>query len=265
MRTRLEQPAGSSRFQFWIGTGLLNKLAFVASKGLNSMAIVNFLKRHLSADFRDRLRITYYLPRRILLSLLYRCNLLKAVCRNIKGIHLGCGMSRIKTFINIDGSYKSNCDLVGRIERLAFASDSVDVIYCSHSLEHVSHRRCAEVLSEWFRLLKPGGHLFIAVPDIEILFTMYLNALDEYSSPATRAFVDDLIKIIFGGQSYPLNQHRNGFSFTTLNKWLLETGFTNIERWDSNVKVDFEMPADASSTTRGGTLISLNIKAQKPA
>jgi SAM-dependent methyltransferase len=45
---------------------------------------------------------------------------------------------------------------------LPFASGSQDAVYCSHCLEHVDDYRSA--LREWFRVLKAGGYLIIAVP-----------------------------------------------------------------------------------------------------
>lgn len=42
------------------------------------------------------------------------------------------------------------------------ASDSFDLIYCSHVLEHVRDDRAA--IREMFRVLKPGGRALIMVP-----------------------------------------------------------------------------------------------------
>lgn len=45
---------------------------------------------------------------------------------------------------------------------LPFANDSQDFVYSSHVLEHI--KDSYDALSEWFRVLKPGGYLFIVVP-----------------------------------------------------------------------------------------------------
>ena len=45
---------------------------------------------------------------------------------------------------------------------LPFADGSQDAVYSSHCLEHISDYRNA--LSDWFRVLKTGGYLVIAVP-----------------------------------------------------------------------------------------------------
>jgi len=46
--------------------------------------------------------------------------------------------------------------------RLPFADASQDAVFSSHCLEHIADYR--QALAEWFRVLKPGGHLVIVVP-----------------------------------------------------------------------------------------------------
>ena len=43
------------------------------------------------------------------------------------------------------------------------ANDSYDFIHSSHCLEHLNDP--AEGLANWFRIVKPGGHMVITVPD----------------------------------------------------------------------------------------------------
>ncbi|MGZ3577263.1 MAG: methyltransferase domain-containing protein, partial [Vulcanimicrobiaceae bacterium] len=52
------------------------------------------------------------------------------------------------------------CDL--EAGSLPFNDCSVDGVFCSHVIEHVSNRRV--ILSEIFRILKPAGHLYIETP-----------------------------------------------------------------------------------------------------
>lgn len=46
------------------------------------------------------------------------------------------------------------------------ANESFDFVFSSHCLEHL--RDPAEGLRNWFRILKPGGHLIITVPDEDL-------------------------------------------------------------------------------------------------
>lgn len=47
-------------------------------------------------------------------------------------------------------------------KRLPFEDGTVDTVYASHTLEHIPNP--VEAIQEWFRVLKVGGHLVLAVP-----------------------------------------------------------------------------------------------------
>jgi len=46
------------------------------------------------------------------------------------------------------------------------ADDTFDFVFSSHCLEHLNDPR--EGLGNWFRVLKPGGHLVITIPDEDL-------------------------------------------------------------------------------------------------
>jgi len=48
----------------------------------------------------------------------------------------------------------------------AFASASVDVVYSSHMIEHLDRHDVDKFIAETYRLLRPGGVIRLAVPDI---------------------------------------------------------------------------------------------------
>ena len=54
---------------------------------------------------------------------------------------------------------------------LAHADGTVDEIRASHVLEHLSFRDATAALRDWFRALKPGGRLWVAVPDVDKALT----------------------------------------------------------------------------------------------
>lgn len=56
----------------------------------------------------------------------------------------------------------THLDVIGSLTHLPFASDSFDAIICTQVLEHVPEP--AWVLAELTRLLRPGGQLFLSVP-----------------------------------------------------------------------------------------------------
>jgi SAM-dependent methyltransferase len=56
---------------------------------------------------------------------------------------------------------------------LPWANDSVDVIYSSHTLEHLARDAGRDLLRECCRVLKPGGVMRILVPDLKHLVERY--------------------------------------------------------------------------------------------
>ena len=68
-----------------------------------------------------------------------------------------------------------------------WSDDSVDIAYSSHTLEHMEREQGRAFLRECYRVLKPGGIIRIAVPDLS-------GIVREYTEGKLRAdeFVDKL-------------------------------------------------------------------------
>ncbi len=136
-----------------------------------------------------------------------------------------------------------------------FADQSVEAIYASHVLEHFHYQLNDELiktLSEWYRVLKPGGKLLISVPDLKTLCWLYLNP---NLAPIER---HHLMRIMFGGQTNAFDVHKVGFDADTLAMYLQEAGFQTYE-----LVSEFGKFQDCSSLRLMDTLISLNAIATK--
>ena len=57
-----------------------------------------------------------------------------------------------------------------RNDDLPFSDHSVDVIYCSHVIEHIENIHIQRMFKECYRVLKQGGIMRIACPDAEFLY-----------------------------------------------------------------------------------------------
>ncbi len=55
----------------------------------------------------------------------------------------------------------------------------MEVVYHSHVLEHFMKDKGEYFIKECFRVLKPGGIIRIAIPDLEQLARQYLNSLEK--------------------------------------------------------------------------------------
>jgi predicted SAM-dependent methyltransferase len=156
----------------------------------------------------------------------------------------------------LDIEDRPEVDFIGNAANLAkFEDNSIEEIYASHVLEHFYHtldHELLKVLQEWHRVLKPGGKLYISVPDLQILCWLYLNP---NLTPPERHF---LMRIIFGGQINEYDVHKVGFDFGVLGIYLEEAGFAEYHQVS-----EFGLFNDCSSMCILDTLISLNVIAMK--
>lgn len=95
-------------------------------------------------------------------------------------LNLGCGPGgpvEFPNFINIDKYIQNKNILNLDIDDLSgfFGDNSVDLIYCSHALEHLPYARAIKALSEWRRVLKPGKRAIILIPNLEALCRALIN------------------------------------------------------------------------------------------
>lgn len=137
-------------------------------------------------------------------------------------LHLGCGDKHIPGWVHWDARPLPHVDRVVDVRYLPTNDGTVEVIYACHVLEHVGRRDVAQVLSEWHRVLMPGGILRVCVPDIAALFCLYMLTVD----------LSLLLGPLYGRQDYTDNTHRCGFDEPTLSAVLVEAGFSSPRRYD---------------------------------
>jgi len=95
------------------------------------------------------------------------------------GMDIGCGTNRLSpTVITTDWYPHSDADLIWNcvpeakpgeqryFYQYPFREDRFDFIFASHVLEDFAPDEIQLVFDEWLRMIKPGGHLIILVPDI---------------------------------------------------------------------------------------------------
>ena len=94
-------------------------------------------------------------------------------------LHLGCGDKFIPGFIHIDQNRFDHVDHLANISDLSmYTKHSVDLIYACHLLEYFHRDEVKHVLDEWYRVLKKGGLLRVAVPDFESIIKVYSKYRD---------------------------------------------------------------------------------------
>jgi protein O-GlcNAc transferase len=149
----------------------------------------------------------------------------------------------------------SHVDHIGNAKDLSrFADNTFDALYASHVLEHFDYQKeLISVLREWYRVIKPGGKIYISVPDLDKLAYLFLQK--ETISLQDRFLV---MRMILGGHMDEYDYHKVAFNGEILSVFLHEAGFSNLRVVDS-----FGIFDDSSSKIFNGVPISLNVIAEK--
>jgi predicted SAM-dependent methyltransferase len=104
--------------------------------------------------------------------------------------------------ISVDARKDMNPTICCDLKKIPLDSNSVDMIYSSHVLEHFTFSEIHGVLTEWLRVLKVGGEIMLRLPDITYACRSVLN--NQYDAVAQA--------VLYGSQQYPLDFHKCGFT-----------------------------------------------------
>lgn len=182
-------------------------------------------------------------------------------------LHLGCGKRYIPGFIHIDLDDFPHIDYRHEISNLPmFKNKSVDLIYCCGTLEYFDRKEVKNVLKEWYRVLKPGGILRLAVPDFEAIVKVY----QKYKDLDHRGILGPLYGriAIRTKRGEKLIYHKTVYDFNSLKNILKTAGFKKILKYDWRKTIhkdydDFSQAYIPHMDKERGLLTSINVEAEK--
>jgi predicted SAM-dependent methyltransferase len=91
----------------------------------------------------------------------------------VKKLQIGSGLNLLDGWLNTD--LHSSEDKIGVDATRAFPFDDeiFDYIFSEHMIEHITYEDGVWMLSECFRVLRPGGEVRIATPDLSFLIALH--------------------------------------------------------------------------------------------
>lgn len=147
-------------------------------------------------------------------------------------LHVGCGGNRLPDWLGEHQEVRLDIDPRHKPDVLATMTSmgnigAFDVVYNSHSLEHLYPHDVPVALAEFLRVLRPGGVAILLVPDLEDVRPTE-DVL--YQAPAGPMTGLDLIygcrKLI---PTMPFMAHHTGFTADTIRAALEDAGFIDVQ------------------------------------
>lgn len=131
-------------------------------------AIIDFLKKYLPRPIKKIIKKLRYII----------LNPIVTIMDNRRKLNIGAGVNRLPGFIHIDMDPRTKPDIVRNIEKgLPFDDNSVEEIYCSHTLEHIND--LIYVMREFYRVSKNGAKMTLIVPLMDMSDMTHVRLFDE--------------------------------------------------------------------------------------
>lgn len=186
----------------------------------------------------------------------------REVYESRKKLNLGSSTTHLPNYINVDIVAENKPDVVCDVRRLAFADETLNIVRASHILEHFTYEECAQVLAEWRRVLRSGGHLVVCCPDyVRLSWRAILcrNGFDPLSKGYRAPLHDGWISGLFALDLPPELRHKTVFTERSLGHLLSHVGFRVLGRQVSQVEHPYTLGIDDNSCN----VYSLNLVARK--
>lgn len=167
----------------------------------------------------------------------------------MNALHVGCGGAPLPSWlegydeVRLDIDERHKPDIVADMRALGEIGQ-FDVVYSSHSLEHLYPHDGRKALAEFYRVLVPNGRVIVIVPNLEGIKANEDVVYESPSGPITG------LDMIYGArwliEAMPYMAHKNGFTKLTLEAEMKAAGFDPV-----------------SSVISNYNLISIGVKAQE--
>lgn len=146
-------------------------------------------------------------------------------------LHLGCGGKILDGYVNVDavGRAGAQPDVVADIRDLPYEDAVADEILSVHVIEHFHPHDAPPLLTEWTRVLKPGGRMVIECPNLLAAAAMLLAADAAGTAPDEQMTLWAFFSSPNESRD-PYQVHRWGYTPSTLSALMQRVGLVGIRR-----------------------------------
>lgn len=150
-------------------------------------------------------------------------------------LNLGCGTDYKDGWVNIDNNSDDNIEKLDMNwdlrNPLPFKDGTVDFIFNEHFFEHLTVEEGQVCIKDFMRTLKKGGVMRIAMPDLAMSVSLYLDPKwkkNKLISQFGLEFVETPAELL--NMSFRWWGHKWIYDFEELRRRLAEAGYTDVTR-----------------------------------
>jgi len=155
-----------------------------------------------------------------------------------KKLQIGAGPTTLDGWLGTDLAPQSDhLVYLDATKRFPFEDNTLDYIYSEHMIEHISWPQGLLMLKECQRVMKPGGRIRIATPDLEVIIGLYRRSREPQEEKYIKWITDNFLDIHVYKPSFVINNafHNWGHQFLydgdLLEMAMQYAGFTDIQRY----------------------------------
>ena len=152
--------------------------------------------------------------------------------------------------LKVDADPLAKPDIVADLRSLPLADESVDWAYSNHTLEHIPYYEVQPTVAEWVRVIKPGGVLRVAVPDLGWIAQQVLWGHITYAIQGA----------IYGSQENEYQAHRSGFTLPILVGLFENAGLVPVEAERQRFGIRTPLPNGDWSVSSAGEIYCMGVK-----
>jgi len=160
----------------------------------------------------------------------------------VSKLQVGCGGQIRPDWLNANfESWRKGTIFLDATKPFPIEDGQFDFVFSEHMIEHITHAQGLLMLSECFRVLKPGGVIRLSTPDLQFLVNLYRKE----KSSIEEAYIEWAVEAIPGvlpscESAFVVNNFVRDWGHTfiydakTLELSLENVGFTRIMKLEIN-------------------------------